>query len=318
MSPAQVNGDQSASAANGTPSQALQIVEALAVVHNAQSSNESRREASKLLEDTRARDDAPYTGYTLAVDRNRPPVVRHYGLSLLEYAIQHRWTVYTDQQSAALREWVVELAQHVNEDDPAYVRNKAVQLWVDVAKRSWGIDWSNMDELLVQLWEGPLVQKDLVLGILETLSEDVFTNEDTTAGLRGNDLNRACVDIFTPAAVLREHFPTRELGLDLRCGEDGWLTRVGTMLAWCVNNIVQGNQNIRISAVKALAVLRTVLAWAIPKAIATAGCVENILKSLAVEDVQIRMVCAHFPSSSGCATITKRLLGGNRSPAYSL
>lgn len=290
VTPAQMNGARPPLAANGTSHSVSQIVEALAAVHNPRSSNEGRHQASTFLEDARNNNEAPYHGFTLASDQNQPSVVRHYGLSLLEYAIRHRWTDYTQVQSAALREWVLELAQGTGEKDPSYIRNKVVQLWVDVAKRSWALDWMDMDELLVRLWNGPLVQKDLVLGILETLSEDIFVHEDPTAGLRGNDLNKACVEIFTPAAVLREHFPTRETTFNVRYEDDGWLARVGRLLVWCVENDVQNNERNRSSAIKALAVLRTAVGWAIPKAIIAASCVENISKSLAVQNIAVKMV----------------------------
>jgi exportin-5 len=290
VDPAQMNGSQPALAANGTPNSVSQIVEALTIVHNAQSSKESRQQASGLLEEAKINNDAPYHGFTLAVDHGQPPIVRHYGLSLLEYAIRHRWSGYTEEQSTALREWVLALAQGVSEEDPGYVRNKVAQLWVEVAKRSWALEWIDMDKMLVELWRGPLVRKDMVLSVLETLSEDIFSREDTTAGLRGNDLNRACVEIFTPAIVLTQHFPTRENNFNVRYGDEGWLVRIGDMLDWCLENDVHGNEKVRNSAVKALAVLRTAMAWAIPKAIITARCVVVILKSLAVQDTQIRMV----------------------------
>lgn len=285
-----MNGSQPAQTADSTPNTVSQIVEALQVVHNAQSSKESRQQASGILEEAKTNDDAPYHGFTLAVDHGQPPIVRHYGLSLLEYAIRHRWSGYTEEQSTALREWVLALVQGVSEEDPGYVRNKIAQLWVEVAKRSWALEWTDMDKMLVELWRGPLVRKEMVLSVLETLSEDIFSHEDTTAGLRGNDLNRACVEIFTPAIVLTQHFPGRETNFNVRYGDEGWLARIGEMLEWCLENDVQGNDKVRNSAVRALAVLRTAMPWAIPKAIMAARCVEVILKSLAVPNTQMRMV----------------------------
>jgi len=303
--PTQINGAQPALPANGTPDSVSQIVEALAVVHDPRSSNENRQHASTFLDDAKNNNEAPYHGFTLASDHNQPPIVQHYGLSLLECAIRHRWTGYTQEQSTALREWVLELAQGISEKDPSYIRNKVVQLWVEVAKRSWALDWMDMDELLVRLWSGPLVQKALVLGVLEALSEDIFGHEDTTAGLRGNDLNRACVEIFTPAAVLTEHFPTRENTFNVRYGDDGWLARIGSLLAWCVDSDVQSNEQIRNSAIKALAVLRTAMGWAIPKAIVAARCVESISKSLAAQDVQVKMVrTCSWPPRCGSRSLT--------------
>src|SRR6266536_676360 len=117
------------------------IHEALDIVHDPYSSNESRRQASLFLEGIKANDEAPYHGFTLASDKNQQSVVRHYALSLLEHAIKHKWVGYSQAQATALREWVLQLSQNVSPDDPLYLRNKTAQLWVEIAKRSWAAEW---------------------------------------------------------------------------------------------------------------------------------------------------------------------------------
>src|SRR5204862_2530981 len=141
--------------------------------------------------------EAPYHGFTLASDKRQQPVVRHYALSLLEYAIDRKWHSYTPDQSLLLRQWVLQLAQGIDAQDPLYLRNKISQLWVEIAKRSWVADWIDMDELLFQLWNGSLVHKQLVLSILESLAEDIFNGDDATVALREGQLSKACVAIFT-------------------------------------------------------------------------------------------------------------------------
>src|SRR5437762_12489141 len=125
------------------------------------------------------------------------------------------------------------------------MRNKISQLWVDIAKKSWAADWIDMDEILFQLWNGSLVHKQLVLSILESLSDDIFNRDDTTVALREGQLSRSCVAIFTPASVLSEYFPTRKRDVEVRYGEDGWLVRIGRLLDWCVDNDVYNNQEHR-------------------------------------------------------------------------
>ena len=190
------------------------IHEALELVHSSQSSNESRQQASIFLDEIKANDEAPYHGFTLASDKTQQPVVRHYALSLLEHAIKHKWAEYSEVQATALREWVLQLSQNITPEDPLYLRNKTAQLWVEIAKRSWGAEWLDMDELLVQLWKlpGSVVHKEFVLFVLETLSDEVFNGEDTVAALREGALSKACVEIFTPAIVLTEAFPNRQAG----------------------------------------------------------------------------------------------------------
>jgi exportin-5 len=268
------------------------IHEALNIVHSSYSTNDSRREASLFLEDIKANEEAPYHGFTLASDKIQQPVVRHYALSLLEHAIKHKWAEYSPAQATALREWVLQLSQEVSAEDPLYLRNKTAQLWVEVAKRSWAGDWIDMDELLVRLWgiPGSVVHKEFVLFVLETLSDEVFNGEDTIAIMREGALSKACVEIFTPAIVLAETFPNRQVGTPVRYGEEGWLVRIGELLSQCLDNDLQRNAQYQSCAVKALAVYKSVMPWAIPRAIASASCVQYMCKSLAAASVNVQLV----------------------------
>ena len=267
-----------------------QILQALDVVHSPRSANSLRQAATDYLEKVKSDQDAPYHGFALCSNRSQPAILRHYGLSLLEHAIRHRWEDYTSEQSSILRECVVNLAQEVVENDPLYILNKIGELWVEIAKRSWALDWMDMDEILVHLWEGPLPRKALVLNILETLSEDVFGHEDFAAGLRGTELNRACVDIFTPTIVLRECFPNRESGINVRYGDEGWLSRIGALLAWCVHENT-ATESLRMCATKALHTMKSIFIWILPGALVKAHSITRILSCLGVSAVPIQLVC---------------------------
>ena len=268
-----------------------QIIQALHVIHDPKSLNSFRQEASEYLEEVKNEEGAPYHGFSLALDRRQPAIVRHYGLSLIENAVRHRWAQYNIEQGTALRDWVVDLAQDILEEDPLYLRNKIAEVWVELAKRSWAIDWMNMDELLVHLWNGPLVRKSLVLTVLETLSEDIFGREDTIAGLRGTDLNRACVDIFTPASVLLEHFPNRETNMNVRYGEEGWLSRIGDFLNWCIQDDQMAKAQ-QTYATKALSTLKSAISWILPGAITTSHAFDRICSCLAVAATPVQLVGA--------------------------
>ena len=268
------------------------IHEALELVHSPYSPNESRQQASIFLEEIKANDEAPYHGFTLASDKTQQPVVRHYALSLLEYAIKHKWAEYSEVQATALREWVLQLSQNIAPQDPLYLRNKTAQLWVEIAKRSWGAEWLDMDELLVRLWElpGSAVHKEFVLFVLETLSDEVFNGEDTVAALREGALSKACVEIFTPAIVLAEAFPNRQVGIPVRFGEEGWLVRMGGLLSQCLGTDALQSKDHQICAVKTLTVYKSVMPWAIPRAIASASCVQHMCTSLAASSVAVQLV----------------------------
>ena len=284
-----MNGNHSTADSVDAGEDGTQILRALELVHDPRSSNVLRQDASRYLEQMRSQGEAPYRGYLLATDRSNPPVVRHYGLSLLEYAVHHRWSEYSEEQSRAVREWTLKLAQSVADQDPLFIRNKIAQLWVDIAKRSWTLDWMDMDELLVQLWAGSLAQKELVLAILETLSENSFGREDITTGLRGNELNKACVEIFTPAITLVEHFPTREVGVGVRHGQEGWILRVSDLLSWC-NSARHTAEGLETCTIATLSVLRSVAGWAILGALTRTRCVQNICDSLLSNNERIQLV----------------------------
>lgn len=298
-----VNGHANAPASgdvNGNTNFLPKIHEALDIVHGPYSSNESRQQASAFLEEVKTTGEAPYHGFTLASDKSQPPVVRHYALSLLEHAIRHKWAEYSEVQAAALRNWILQLSQNVAIEDPLYLRNKTAQLWVEVAKRSWASEWTDMDELLVRLWDmpGSVVHKEFVLFVLETLSDEVFNGDDTIAILREGALSKACVEIFTPAIVLAQAFPNRQITTTVRCGEEGWLVRIGELLKQCLDNDLSGNSQYQSCAVKILAVYKSVMPWAIPRAIASASCVEYMCKSLAVSSVAVQLVSSRKSSTT--------------------
>ncbi|KAI4127619.1 MAG: hypothetical protein LQ338_003114 [Usnochroma carphineum] len=265
-----------------------QIRRALEVIHDARSPNSLRQKASLYLERVKSDEEAPYHGYKLAADRSQAAIVRHYGLSLLENAVRHRWAHYSVEQSTVLRDWELSLAETVTDEDPFYIRTKIASTWVEIAKRSWALDWMDMDERLVRLWDGSLASKELVLTILETLSEDIFGHEDATAGLRGTDLNRACVDIFTPMAILLENFPSRETSINVRYGDEGWLSRMANLLELCVTK-EGNNEPERACAVRILGTLRSVIGWVIPKSISTCNLVTRLCQCLASPYLPIQL-----------------------------
>jgi len=274
---------------SGQPEIHTQILRALEAVHDPKSTNTVRQDASFYLEEVRSIEEAPFHGFGLASSKEQPAIVRHYGLSLLEYAVRHRWSEYTPEQSQALRDWVVELSHSTEKGDPPYITNKVAEIWVEIAKRSWGLDWMDMDELLVRLWDGPVVQKTLVLTVLETLSDEVFGKEDATAALRGSDLRRTCVEIFTPAQVLNEHFPTRETMVNTRYGSEGWLSRMADLLDWCIRD-GKIDENQYVCAVKTLATFKSVIGWIIPRALVTTQSVHRICAGLAASNVPLQLV----------------------------
>lgn len=283
-----VNGHNHASA------DLTQVLQALQAIYNPASSNDTRRNATTFLEEAKRHPQAPFHGYTLARETSQPAQLRHYGLTMLEYSIKYKWDDFSTGELEAMSNYIVQLAQHVTAEDPVYLRNKIAQLWTEIAKRAWGEEWMNMDQQLVELWQTSLHHQAVVLYVLETLSEEIFNREDATAGLRGSDLGRACVEIFTPVSVLTEHLPNRDKNLDVRCGEEGWLKRLCDNLLWCLSQDYQNQENIRNSAVKTMNAIRACMTWVIPKAIVAVQVMEHVCKALAVPVVDLQIVWRPF------------------------
>jgi exportin-5 len=265
------------------------IIQALELIHSASSTNELRRRALSFLESRKQEESAAQNGYMLASRSDNPPLVRYFGLSLLDHVLRHTSFVLSGDQVANLRGMILELSGSIRSEDPSYYRNKVAQLWAEIAKRSWGLDWLDMDESLAKLWDASLLHKEFVLTTLETLSEDIFYREDTVSSLRGTELNRALVEIFTPLAVFEEVFPERDRRVELRYGSEGWLSRTCNFLDACLENL-QTSSIAKDCALKCLAVIKTGLVWAIPKAVVSCHCVASICRTLTSQNDQVLVV----------------------------
>lgn len=260
------------------------IIRALEVIHSPTSSNELRKQALTFVESLKDNDAAARNGFLLASRTDHAPVVRYFGLTLLDHVLRH--LPFTDSENAVnIRSMILQLAENIRAEEPNYFRNKIPQLWSEAAKKSWGLDWMDMDASLVKFWGSSLVHNELVLSVLETLSEDVFFREDTVSSLRGSELNRALVEIFTPAAIVEQINPDKNNNL-MRCGEEGWLVRICEFLDNCIQNVSSSSQA-RDAAIKALTTLRSALSWSIYKAVVASQVVSSIFRALTCQDDQV-------------------------------
>lgn len=282
-----INGHASSDSSLG-PSTST-ILPALKAIHDPESTNETRQAASKYLEEVKNSPEAPQHGFHLASDRQQATLVRHFGLSLLETSIRHRWYDLSADRKLVIKQWCVQLMMNVQDQDPPFLQNKVSQIWVELAKKTWALDWLDMDGYLVQLWDRGITAKQLVLSVLETLSEDVFYREDTAAALRGNELNTALVEIFTSA---REHAGGVKINQEvhhLRAGEEGWLERIGRFLDFGVSGNLQDDR-LRAAAIKGLTALRSAFTWVMPSAIVSTRCLGSVCQTFAGDYPDVLLV----------------------------
>lgn len=279
--------DNNASPANGfahhtstTPDISV-ILQAIEAVYNPRSTNETRAAANALLETTKSSPEARELGFSLAFDTDKDPTLRHYGLTLLDYHTRFVWDGYDEDMEAVLRECILKLAQNVRTEDPPYLRNKVAHLWTVFAKRSWATFWMNMDEQLVTLFSaGSAPHREIVLYILQTLAEDIFSRDDSLAATRGEVLAAACIEIFTPEAL------AKAARSNVRFGSEGWLARLEGFLEWGLGN-GEGS-----AAVKTLETLGSALGWMPTGTIAATGGIAPVCRAVVVGDAATRLVCA--------------------------
>lgn len=264
------------------------VLHALEVIHNPTTKNDVRRQASNFLDRVKTSQHAFDRGVSLSSDVSLQPLVRHYGLSLIEHVIRHQAHLFDDEQNLRLRNSVIELAKSIREDDPLFIRNKIAELWIELAKRSWALDWYDLDALLCQFWSNSNTYKEFALTVLENLSEDVFAREDPTAVLRGRDLNSALVEVFTSASSFTGGIKVGNSTQAVRFGEEGWLARISRQLELYSADQTSILEN-KATMLKMLAALRSAFGWVMSIEIVAAKCLPVTCNCMTHSDEDIVM-----------------------------
>lgn len=258
----------------------------LETIHEARTSNSDRRDATFELDSIKRRPEALSLGLSLAQDRHRPAIIRHGGLSILEHGIRYNWNSYNDDQCTQIRTWVLELAHEVDGAEKPFIRNKVAQLIEEIAEHSWGLEWQDFDDKLLQLWDQSLVHKQIVLSTLETLSDKVFGKDEAAAGPRGAELGKLCVEAFTPS-VPATNGTTSAMGSER--DEEGWLVRLLVFLEQSLQS-TQDSVELRISFSMTMFVLRSSMSWVLLRSLASTNCVALMCHCISLHDAQVNTV----------------------------
>src|ERR1700761_2604366 len=268
------------------PDDIPKIVQALEVIHNPRSNNEVRHEATSFLEQAKQSPHALSHGFSLASDPTRATILRHFGLSMMTFHLKY---IYQGGAEDLLREYVLRLTESLKDSDPSFLRNKVAQIWTEVVKRIWGPSWQDMDEQLVKLWNtSSVVYSEFVLTVLETLSEDIFNQEDYVAGLRA-DLGSAFARICITESLIEQHYVRPDEYTPLRYGKEGWLQRICSYLKMCLDRLTSQDNQAQGGALKAFSALQSICPWIPPKSIISSACIEGFGYALSVGDTQIRI-----------------------------
>ena len=147
-----------------------------------------------------------------------------------------------------------------------------------------------MDEMLCKLWQGSATHKALVLHVLETIAEEFLAKDAHASTDHGSELGKACVEIFTPASTLAESFPGRDIGLNVRHGQEGWIQRLILQLQVMLSSNISDKSSLQ-GCIQLLAVLRAAMPWIILPALTDTPLIELLCKALEVNDVAVQTVC---------------------------
>uniref|UniRef100_A0A8C5MZE0 Exportin 5 n=1 Tax=Leptobrachium leishanense TaxID=445787 RepID=A0A8C5MZE0_9ANUR len=106
------------------------------------------------------------------------PVVRHFGLQVLEHVIKFRWNDMSGEDKLCLKDSVMGLisnGMHPVLEEGAHIKNVFARIVVEMIKREWPQNWPDMLSELDALTKKGEVQTELVMFILLRLAEDVVT-----------------------------------------------------------------------------------------------------------------------------------------------
>lgn len=302
-----------------------QIINALGVVYDSKSTNFQRREAQDFLEKIKSNEESPFWGYQLALPENNRKnyIVRHFGLSLLQNSIKNNFHLFDTTKTLAIRNWVVELANKTESDDPHYIKEKLAFLWVSIAKRIWGCylvktsskssttvsldkdeingskktlvseqeandGWVSMDADLWKLWLNNFSCRELSLIIIRTLFEDIYLLDDPIASKRTIILNQLSVLIVTPDSILDSIYESNPNVSLCKFSPTGWFTAWSNFLIEILSSNDIQSETCQIFVPKILSTFKTCLHWVQPSVLRNENIMQTLISILSVSDVKIK------------------------------
>ncbi|XP_061796569.1 exportin-5 [Nerophis lumbriciformis] len=155
-----------------------QLIKALNVTMDAESTQIYRLEALKFFEEFKEKSDLCVPcGLNLA-DKAHAAVIRHLGLQILEHVIKYRWNDMQQPEKVQVKDCTMQLLLNGTRsilEEESYIKDVLSRVVVEMIKREWPQNWSNMLEEMESLSGKGAAQTELVMLILLRLAEDVIT-----------------------------------------------------------------------------------------------------------------------------------------------
>ncbi|XP_030854672.1 exportin-5 isoform X2 [Strongylocentrotus purpuratus] len=174
--------------------QTLQLIDAVNVTMNPVIDQESRMKAYQICENFKETSPHCVACGALLTDTKHSPVIRHFGLQLLEHFVRFKWNDATGEQKLQFKNLILEMitkkSTNVLEEEN-YIKEGLVKIVVEMIKREWPQQWPSLLEELDQMCQIGDSQTELVLLILLRLVEDVVSFHNVQQSRRRKDLWQA-------------------------------------------------------------------------------------------------------------------------------
>ncbi|XP_075060596.1 exportin-5 [Mixophyes fleayi] len=155
-----------------------QLVQAVTVIMEPGSPQELRLEALRFCEDFKEKCPVCVPCGLQLAEKTQPPVIRHFGLQVLEHVVKFRWNNMERGEKVCLKDSVMSLiASGIRPilEEEGHIKDVLARIVVEMIKREWPQHWPDMLNELESLTKNGEVQTELVMFILLRLAEDVVT-----------------------------------------------------------------------------------------------------------------------------------------------
>ena len=146
-----------------------QILEALRVIHNPTSPNESRQQAQQFVIGLEEKPDVCQIAFQVLQNTGDDfPQAKHFGFQLLAKSLRKSWNQWGAQQHQECKNLLLNLLSAPLLQKTGYVRNKYAEAFVECIKRVWPQQWP---ELMPRLLQDP--QNVTAMVILRLLGDSI-------------------------------------------------------------------------------------------------------------------------------------------------
>eukprot|EP00095_Tigriopus_kingsejongensis_P004335 snap_masked-scaffold1460_size40381-processed-gene-0.0 protein:Tk04335 transcript:snap_masked-scaffold1460_size40381-processed-gene-0.0-mRNA-1 annotation:"PREDICTED: exportin-5" len=168
-----------------------QLVAAVEVMMNPVVEQARRLEAFNRTEEFKQSNPlAVACGFRLS-ERSHSPVVRHFGLKIIEDAIKLRWNDMSPEQKLDLKNGSMELVASSGLSEPTHIKHAVAKLVVEIIKREWPQHWPTLWAELDGLCQQGDVQTEMVMLVLLRLVEDVAVLQTLEQSQRRKEIYHA-------------------------------------------------------------------------------------------------------------------------------